>query len=820
MPQLYELADFNENVPFKCTVHHIGHIRPHMHDYFEIIFLLNGSCSLLILDQLYQLEDGDIIIVDSHITHELRASDCVYVSIQLDQATLENTFPVPIHPEFRCNSQIPGHEKQFDQMRKLIAQMVKNNADQQTGYEIRNWIYVYRLMEILYAHFRVEKSAILYQRNHRYAARVAEITKIIKEHYREDLPLSRVAEMVHLSSPYFSKFFLEQFGTNYLTYLTQFRMNNAVHELVKTNKKIEEISADNGFPNSHAFTQAFKKEYGVRPSVYRRSQNGQSEKDMLPVPEQHDYMAGLKKYLSYEPDERPIAPSVSGHAGFSFINSKKKLRHTWRTVISVGKASDLLLYDIRLLLRKVQAEIGYSYIFFNGILSDDLHLYNQSANGEVVYNFVYVDKIFDFLLEIGLKPFLQFTYMPAALAKKPDHFLFGHLVSEPLDLSKWSDLISSFMEHMISRYHISEILQWKFSVWHQPDTPARLFGFEKTSDFYLFYQRTYHILKGFHDGICFGSPSFFFLDDPEHLQWHASFLQWCKQNDCIPDYLNYTYYDMSLAGGGNKSQSTFGFTDSMVLNAHTNGVKNFIRSVRRLTESEKLNSLPVYVCEWNNTPSQQDLLNDTCYKSCYITKTILENYDMLESLSYWSLTDLMSEASLPSDMLFGGLGLFTVNNLPKASYYALLFLRQLGDTLLANGEGWFATRTDHDIRIITYHYRHYSKLYAMGERFEMTPTNRYAMFEPSQALDLKIEIQDLPDKTYSVREYKLNRTSGSLFDTWKDMGCIDPESKEETELLKLKSTPGFKKYLVSPKEGTLTLDIHMELLEVSLIILC
>src|SRR5699024_6209893 len=138
--------------------------------------------------------------------------------------------------------------------------------------------------------------------------------------------------------------------------------------------------------------------------------------------------------------------------------------------------------------------------------------------------------------------------------------------------------------------------------------------------------------------------------------------------------------------------------------------------IRQQLDTWKCKGTPIYVSEWNNTPSQQDLLNDTCYKSCYITKTILDNYDLLESLSYWSLSDLMSEAPLPERMLFGGVGLFTVNGLPKASYYALYMLRQLGDQFLAKGDNWYATRTPEDIRIIVYHYRHYSKLYTMGER--------------------------------------------------------------------------------------------------------
>lgn len=155
----------------------------------------------------------------------------------------------------------------------------------------------------------------------------------------------------------------------------------------------------------------------------------------------------------------------------------------------------------------------------------------------------------------------------------------------------------------------------------------------------------------------------------------------------------------------------------------------------------------------DNTPSQQDYLNDTCYKSCYIAKNILENYDKLDGLSYWSLTDLMAEHALPNELFFGGLGLFTVNGIPKASFYAMTLIRQLGNKFLSRGDNWFATKTDRDIRIITYHYRHYSELYTVGERFDMTQKDRYTMFESSNDLKLSITIKDLPDKMYRIKEW-------------------------------------------------------------------
>ena len=160
----------------------------------------------------------------------------------------------------------------------------------------------------------------------------------------------------------------------------------------------------------------------------------------------------------------------------------------------------------------------------------------------------------------------------------------------------------------------------------------------------------------------------------------------------MPDFLNFYYYDTALADQQKGKESIFGFVYSMTLRDTPDGFQGFVNQV--LSEREKLGlrKTPIFLTEWNNTPSQEDLLNDTCFKSCYIVKNILENYDKLDSFGYWSLTDWMGEAPLPKELFFGGLGLFTVNGIPKASYYALWLLRQLGDRFIGSGDGWFATR--------------------------------------------------------------------------------------------------------------------------------
>lgn len=817
MSVTYEISKFETNMPIRCYIHHIGNVPKHSHEMFEILFILSGECSLIMDDHLYQLVADDIFIIEDFLPHELRANDCVYATIQLDRTRLESTFPNPIHPSFECNSQIPGKEDAFDALRHKIAEIIKNNADKPNGYEIKNWIYVYELMDILFTNFRVERSAALEKKTHRYAERVHEISKIIKDHYTEDLTLSALADMMHLSVPYLSKFFMEHFGVNYLTYLTQLRIKSAEYELLNTEKNIETIAADCGFPNANAFTAAFKREYNALPSTYRRNMKAQTVvTDRI---EYRDYMSSLKKYLSVQANTQTFIPTYHENVAFSVMGSDFPLKHSWRNIVSVGQASDLLLADVQTMLKKAHQMLSYEYIFFNGILSDNLYLYQENIRGEVTYNFAFVDRILDFLESIKLKPMISLSYMPRDLAQNPSHYLFNHLVSEPKDLNLWCDLIKNLMSHLVDRYGINEVKTWRFSVWHQPNTPTRLFGFSKITDFYEFYKQTRGIVKAYSPEISFGLPCMYYQDEASDEELIIGMLTWCKEQDCVPDYFNYTFYDAVLDHARNKTKDSFGFVDSMILNPKPDGLKQAIAHMTRIRRTCKLESLPIYVSEWNNTPSQQDYLNDTCYKSCYIAKNILENYDKLDGLSYWSLTDLMAEHALPNELFFGGLGLFTVNGIPKASFYAMTLIRQLGNTFLSRGDNWFATKTDRDIRIITYHYRHYSELYTVGERFDMTQKDRYTMFESSNDLKLSIAIKDLPDKMYRIKEYILNRDYGSSFDTWSRSGSLEFDSEEDYEYLEQTSKPKLHSYYATSVDGALNIDVTMKILEVRLIII-
>ena len=821
MRRNYEIADFNTRMPLRCFMHQIGYVESHMHDYFEVDLILSGRCTVVVDGKSFTLGPEDVITIDAHTAHELRSSDCVFICVQFEQSMFEQTLPSPEHPQFFCNSAVQGNSAAFDTIRTLLARLVKNNADQQQGYELRNWSYIYEFMDVMYNNFRVDRSHAQDAQSHRYAARVTKIAKLVREHHTENLSLSQLADMVHLSAPYLSKFFDQQFGMTFLAYLTQIRLNHAVNLLLTTEKIIEDVSADSGFPNSHAFVQAFKKEFGVLPSVYRRqNKEKRPEKAVIPTLEQHDYMAGLKKYLEPAPTSAP-APvnAISCNIRLNASTNSGTLHHHWRTCMGVGSASDLLSADVQKLVTRMRKEIGFRYIKFNGILSDDLHVYNLDSRGNPVYNFAYIDKIFDFLQSIGLKPIVQFSFMPRLLAKDPDRRLFNYLVSEPKDLQAWADLVHAVTAHLLQRYGADTVRSWHFCVWNQPDTPADLYGFSSEEAFCEFYRCTYQAVKGCDRQLSFGTPPTFYIAESGYTNWYISFLDWCKQHSCMPDFLNFHYYDTALADREKQADGIFGFVYSMTLRDTPDGFRDFVDQV--LSERQKLGlgKMPIFLTEWNNTPSQQDLLNDTCFKSCYIAKNILENYDRLDSFGYWSLTDWMGEAPLPQQMFFGGLGLFTVSGIPKASYYALELLRQLGDTFIGKGDGWFATRRGDQYIIMLYNYRHFSHLYALGERFDMTFTDRYTPFDPVQHLDVHLTLNNVKNGSYVVRETVVSRKSGSAFDQWVDMGALEPDTRQELTVLEAHSIPSCTKYIADAKNHSLELDAMLDMLEVRLLVI-
>ena len=123
-------------------------------------------------------------------------------------------------------------------------------------------------------------------------------------------------------------------------------------------------------------------------------------------------------------------------------------------------------------------------------------VYDEDASGKPIYNFSYVDQIYDGLLESGVRPFVELSFMPKKLAAQQSvqSFWYAPIVAPPKDMAKWSDLIAQFARHLIARYGIDEVSRWYFEVWNEPNLDFWA-GDPKQATYYQLYDATARALK-------------------------------------------------------------------------------------------------------------------------------------------------------------------------------------------------------------------------------------------------------------------------------------------------------------------------------------
>ena len=827
MKQTHEIIAFDNTVPIKCFLHRLGFTRRHWHESLEILFILSGSVEVILKDQVYTLKENDVLVINSNELHELHATDCILIALQIKPSIFENEILDIKDLYFDCNSCTSNNHEGFNAIRSLIARMIKTNTTKQNNYHLLTKSLVYHLLFILLSQFRSDGSALKSTRSHKNMERVAEILEIIDKNYTSQLTLASLAEQIHLSVPYLSRFFDKQLGITFLTYLNTVRLSHAVNDLLSTDLSIEQIAANNGFSSAHSFVQLFKKNYDCLPSIYRRNHqilnrtpaSISNSKEFTSYVElkHYDYMSSLSKFLSVEqPPVENYQRTVDRHLQFSANVTGTPLRHTWKTFVTVGSAKQLLYRNVQNMLTELQNSIGYQYIKFHGILSDEMHVYHRLAQNGAYYSFAFVDEVLDFILSLRLKPLIQLSFMPKAIAADPDKTCFGYITSPPDDMEEWLRLIEAFTVHLLERYGEQEVLSWPFCVWNEPDTNYNMFGFSSDEEFFQFYLVTYRTVKKCNPDIRLGTPSNYYLTQYEE-HWIIGFIERCKKHNCMPDFFNMHFYGTSFTSPLSNEFTAPEFYNKIDLSEDENVFHSFVHQIKNFAEKQNLTNLPIYLTEWNSSPSHSDLLNDTCFGSCYIVKNILENYDELDSFGFWCLTDFMEEAPIQPHTFQGGLGLLTYNGIKKPSYYAFLLLNKLGDELIDKNDGYFLTRNGDTYQLLLYNYKHFSSLYAKGEMFDMTPSNRYATFSPEEQTEYSITISNVPYTSYRITETMVNRHSGSSFDKWIEMGGIELSSFEEINTLKSLSVPMINKYEISAHDGNLELYTLLEQLEIRLL---
>jgi len=98
-----------------------------------------------------------------------------------------------------------------------------------------------------------------------------EVEKEIKERYAENLTLKELSQKYFINSSYLGQIFRKKYGQSFKDYLGSYRISEAAHQLLKTDKKISQIAEEVGYHDLDYFINKFIEQKGCTPSRYRKN---------------------------------------------------------------------------------------------------------------------------------------------------------------------------------------------------------------------------------------------------------------------------------------------------------------------------------------------------------------------------------------------------------------------------------------------------------------------------------------------------------------------------------------------------------------------
>jgi xylan 1,4-beta-xylosidase len=344
------------------------------------------------------------------------------------------------------------------------------------------------------------------------------------------------------------------------------------------------------------------------------------------------------------------------------------LAHFWEEMFGSGRANLTMRDSYRRDLDWVHGITGFEYVRFHAIFQDENGVYDEDAQGNPVYNFSYVDQIYDGLLAHGVRPFVELSFMPKKLAASPvlHPFWYKPSPSPPKDFAKWDALITAFTRHLVDRYGLDEVSQWYFEVWNEPNIDFWA-GEPKQATYFELYDHTARAIKAVSPRLRVGGPA------TAQAAWGDVFIQHTAQANVPLDFFSTHVY------ANDRSQDVFG-TNEEIDRAHM--VCRAVKKVHDQIKASAMPNLPLIWSEYNASYMNEPNITDQVFMAPWLADTIRQCDGMVDMMSYWTFSDVFEEQGVVKQPFYGGFGLVAAYGLPKPAFNAFKVLHLLGDRRL------------------------------------------------------------------------------------------------------------------------------------------
>lgn len=461
-----------------------------------------------------------------------------------------------------------------------------------------------------------------------------------------------------------------------------------------------------------------------------------------------------------------------------FKKEQGTMNTMFKECIGAGRANEGLRADWQQQLKTVKENCGFKYIRMHGLLTDDMALYKVDQKGNPVYNYQYIDVLYDYILELGMKPFVELGFMPSALASgKETIFWWRGNVTPPNDYNRWADLIHNLTQHWTERYGEEEVKTWYFEVWNEPNlSPGFWTGTQE--EYFKLYEYAAKAVKSVNTSYKVGGPA------TAGAAWEPEMIEFCKDHSVPIDFISTHAYGVDAG-----FLDEFGGTGTVLSKNEWAVSQDVIQSRKEITESAYPN-LELHFTEWSASYTPSDPIHDSYHEAAYILTKLKQVGNAANSMSYWVFTDIFEEAGPRFTPFHGGFGLMNTQGIKKPAYHAYSFLNKLGEKELQNTDkaSWACKSNDGNVQLLLWDYT-----------YTLPPSiNNQAYY--NQELPAKdkgsinIDMSNIPAGTYGLKTYRIGYQYNDPF-TWY-CGLQKPEqlTKEQVTYLKDNSTGDAETY--------------------------
>jgi len=735
-------------IAFELDVRRTLEVRPAQN--IELICVVNGRLQMTVGDKSYLLVQDDFILINPGERYGYTAEEnALLCAIHISREKLCRLLKRSA-VRFRCNSISHGGESGYREAAARIRAVLDACSAGAPRDMMELQVALYRLLHTLTTYFLVAEGTTVRQETlDSPDERKQEIEDYIEQNFDKTLRLTELAERLHLSTAYLSKYIKKQFGMSFLDYVNKIRLGRATTELLYSDESIARISMDMGFASLTAFNRQFKETYGVTPSVFRRQHRGRPETAEAPQTAQPaDSYRSAGDAQDY-PEDRILRQSVRVQG-----NASEPLEKIWNRLLNAGPAERLLHSSLQSHVLELRDRLGFRLVRFWDLFAPELFLTERAP--ESAYDFGKLDRILDFLVQNRLTPYLEIG----------DVFRL-------YDAEQAHRFLRAFIGHLVNRYGMEAAGAWYYECGVSG-------GAADGSDLQTRAERYIRCFAAAAGAVHAVLPS---------ARVGGAGLALRRDAELFDQILGLWVVAPEKPGFISLQCFPADETEPAGRAYPVDALHRTLSYARSSMERHGFADSELHVSAWN-AASRKLTANDACHKGAYTMKNLLDSLGMADLIGYWPGSDLAEDSLAPGFALDGSAGLLTRGGVAKPALYALSFLNALGGRLYYKGENYAVSNDGYgNWRIVCHNYKNINYRYYADREREVDVLDQDQMVADTLPLHLLFELPAPEDARYRIRVRSLNRAHGSVLDEWLRMGKPLQPDPAELEYLRRVCVP-------------------------------